>query len=166
MFPEDDYTPFGYLDNPHHTWKVHRSGVIRVNPPCGFGWLFPNAHTPIYRASLNVGMELDRQRLLFQEDWQQRRVRLTCPYHSKNLFRFQWQWHGMALQAEFFLVGENALVACIDIKNLEDQAVTGALLFQLSVYQEFRRTGLWDFGLTSRFDTQLNACTTQSFAEG
>ena len=28
-FPRDDYTPFGYLDNPWHSWALHRSGVLR-----------------------------------------------------------------------------------------------------------------------------------------
>lgn len=166
MFPEDDYTPFGYLDNPFHTWKLNRSGVIRVHPPCGFGWLFPNAHTPIYRASLNIGLEWNHQRLLFPDDWQQQQVRLTCPYHSKNLFRFQWQWQGVAVQVEFWLVAEDALTASIAIENPDDQSAAGALLFQLTVFQDFRRTGLWDFGLTSCFDAQSNCLTTKSFAEG
>ncbi len=59
MFPQNDFTPFGYLDNPFHTWKINRSGIVRVVPPCSFGWLFPNGQTPIYRSSLNVGIQVN-----------------------------------------------------------------------------------------------------------
>ena len=31
-FPIGDYTPFGYLDNPWHTWDLHPSGVFRSLP--------------------------------------------------------------------------------------------------------------------------------------
>src|ERR1035438_127367 len=40
-FPPSDYTPFGYLDNPWHTWDMHRSGVFRSLPGIGFGLYFP-----------------------------------------------------------------------------------------------------------------------------
>ncbi|HLZ62485.1 MAG TPA: hypothetical protein VKR06_36530 [Ktedonosporobacter sp.] len=28
MVPQDDFTPFGYLDNPYHFWKLNPSGVV------------------------------------------------------------------------------------------------------------------------------------------
>ncbi len=37
-FPQSDYTPFGYLDNPAHSAVMNPSGVIRTVPPLGFGW--------------------------------------------------------------------------------------------------------------------------------
>jgi len=37
-FPQSDYTPFGYLDNPYHTFVLNQSGLIRTVPPIGFGY--------------------------------------------------------------------------------------------------------------------------------
>src|SRR6266851_2071921 len=37
-FPQSDYAPFGYLDNPQHSAVLNRSGVIRTVPPLGFGY--------------------------------------------------------------------------------------------------------------------------------
>src|SRR5919108_2074115 len=30
-FPLSEYTPYGYLDNPFHSWNLHRSGVLRLS---------------------------------------------------------------------------------------------------------------------------------------
>jgi hypothetical protein len=40
-FPAGDYTPFGYLDNPWHTWNMHPSGVLRSLSGIGFGLYYP-----------------------------------------------------------------------------------------------------------------------------
>jgi hypothetical protein len=37
-FPIDKYTPFGYLDNPCHSFVLNRSGAIKSIPPLGFGF--------------------------------------------------------------------------------------------------------------------------------
>ncbi len=38
MIPRDDFTPFGYLDNPYHAWKLNPGGVLRSLEPLGMGW--------------------------------------------------------------------------------------------------------------------------------
>ncbi|MBZ5565285.1 MAG: hypothetical protein LAP13_23050, partial [Acidobacteriia bacterium] len=62
-FPAGSYTPFGYLDNPYHSWELHQSGVVRSVPPVGMGWYFPAgpggyfdySKNSIYRSMLRVG---------------------------------------------------------------------------------------------------------------
>src|SRR5215813_11625440 len=62
-FPLSDYTPFGYLDNPFHSWNLHRSGVIRSSPGVGFGFFYPAgpggyfdfAKNGVYEAHLRLG---------------------------------------------------------------------------------------------------------------
>lgn len=166
MFPLDNYTPYGYLDNPFHTWKLNRSGVIRVNPPCGFGWIFLNAHSQIYRSSLNVGFQFDNLRLLFLEDFTNHQISLKTSYHSKNLFRFDWYWQDIDFDVEFFLAEEHALAAKIGIHSLTNLSTRLSILLLQSVYLDYRKTGLWDFGLTGRYDEKLNAGIIKSFAEG
>jgi len=166
MFPQGEYTPFGYLDNPFHTWKLNRSGVIRVNPPCGFGWLFPNAQSPVYRAYLNVGIQFGNHQLLTEDDFKEKDVPLTCSYHSKNLFRFNWHWKNFDVMVEFFLADENVLPTNVEINLIDKKVADLSLLFLQSVYLNYRQTGLWDFGLTGRFDEITNSAIIKSFAEG
>jgi hypothetical protein len=166
MFPQNEYTPYGYLDNPFHTWKLNRSGVIRVNPPCGFGWLFPNAQSFIYRTSLNVGIQLGNHRLLTVNDFRDNGVHLICSYHTKNLFRFKWHWQNIDFSVEYFLADEHVLAANIDIHSSGKIPVNFSFLFLQSVYLDYLKTGLWDFGLTGRFDKKNNSAIIKSFAEG
>jgi len=166
MFPQDEYTPYGYLDNPFHTWKLHRSGVLQVNPPCGFGWIFPNAQTTIYRASLNIGFQFGNQRILSIRDFKNNSIHPNCCYHSKNLFRFNWQWRNIKFSAEFFLADEDILATIVEV-NVEEETNTDlCLLFLQSVYLDYQQTGLWDFGLTGRFDDSNSSIIIKSFAEG
>ena len=166
MFPRDNYTPFGYLDNPFHTWKLNRSGVIRVNPPCGFGWLFPNAHNPIYRAAFKIGIQFENQRLIFAEDFKNKEIPLICSYHSKNLFRFNWRWQNIDFSADFFLTDEHVLAANIELNCSKEISTNLSLIFLQSIFLDYRRTGLWDFGLTGRYNEEANALVIKSFAEG
>ena len=166
MFPEDDYTPYGYLDNPFHCWKLHRSGVVRVSPPCGFGWFFPNAEKPIYHSCLNVGFEIDGRRFLLPGEAQDETIQLTCSYHSKNLFRFHLHGRGVSGQIEFFLADENVLTAEMKVESGADSSQNISLLLIQSVQLNFRKSGLWDFGLTGNFHARGNYATVKSFAEG
>ena len=65
MAPPDDFTPFGYLDNPYHAWKLKPSGVLRSLEPLGMGWHIPNRGSYVnnqfqYTAHLNIGLEKRR----------------------------------------------------------------------------------------------------------
>ena len=65
MIPQDDFTPFGYLDNPYHSWKLNPSGVLRSMEPLGTGWHVPNLGSYVnnqfqYSAHLTIGLKKDR----------------------------------------------------------------------------------------------------------
>ncbi|MCU0644548.1 MAG: hypothetical protein MUC94_09830, partial [bacterium] len=166
MFPEDDYAPYGYLDNPFHCWKLNRSGVVRVSPPCGFGWIFPNAEQPIYHSCLNIGLEIEGRRFLLPGEAQDETMQLTCTYHSNNLFRFLLHGQGVSGQVEFFLVDENVLTTEIKIESGVELSQNISLMLIQSVQLNFRKSGLWDFGLTGKFHTRKNYAAIKSFAEG
>ena len=166
MFPENDYTPFGYLDNPFHTWKLNRSGVFRVSPPVGFEWLFPNANKPFLCSALNIGMKIDNQLVLLQPDWQNVSILLKSPYHSKNVFCFEWQWFDFSTRCEFFLADEKGLAVKIHIKRSTTANANVSVLLLQSVQLKYGKTGLWDFGLTGSVKKDLKSSTLKTFAEG
>jgi len=166
MFPENDYTPFGYLDNPYHTWKLNRSGIFRVSPPVGFEWLFPNAYKPFLSAALNIGLLVDGQMLLLLPDWQNFSITPQSPYHSKNVFRFSWQWQQFAVQCDFFLADEKGLATQVRVTRLSADAGAASVLLLSSVQLKYRQTGLWDFGLTSYVKDDHSTAVLKSFAEG
>lgn len=166
MFPENDYTPFGYLDNPFHTWKLNRSGVFRVSPPVGFEWLLPNSLKPFLKTSINIGLHIENQVLLLQPDWQNLSVPLTSPYHSKNLFAFSWQWHDFSACCEFFLADEKGLAFKVNIQKSKETKSELSLLLLHSVQLKYRQTNLWDFGLTGSMKNDLKTSVLKSFAEG
>ncbi|HEX2916119.1 MAG TPA: trehalase family glycosidase [Chloroflexia bacterium] len=94
MFPLDNYTPHGYLDNPAHAWKAGPGGVLRSRPAIGMGWHYPSyAHaynrTWYYRAFLQLGFGLANGRwLLDGQDFRQAGLELYSDYHSKNWLSF------------------------------------------------------------------------------
>src|SRR6185437_14223350 len=87
-FPASDYTPFGYLDNPWHTWDLHRSGVFRSLPGIGFGLYYPagpggyfDYHgNGIYAAELALGFRIGQRTLLGHADF--RSGQLSSPRRS------------------------------------------------------------------------------------
>ncbi|MFZ5518311.1 MAG: MGH1-like glycoside hydrolase domain-containing protein [Candidatus Zhuqueibacterota bacterium] len=166
MFPENDYTPFGYLDNPFHTWKLNRSGIFRVSPPVGFEWLFPNAYKPFLSAALNIGLLIDSRILLLPSDWQNFSISPRSPYHSKNVFRFTWQWQQFNVECDFFLADEKGLAAQLRVTRASASAGAASVLLLSSVQLKYRQTGLWDFGLTGSVKDDHSTAVLKSFAEG
>jgi len=64
MIPHDDFTPYGYLDNPYHSWKLNPSGVLRSIPSLGMGWHVPNMESYVlnqfqYTAHLTIGLNIN-----------------------------------------------------------------------------------------------------------
>jgi hypothetical protein len=145
-FPEDRYTPHGYLDNPGHAWRVSRSGVVRSlgEGRIGFAWHYPNWPGPygkrwIYSASLEIEIEGTGE--------------LWCEHHTKELFRFR---RGDAA-VELF-VDDDALIAI---------AESGAPIAARATYRrQLGISGDWDFGLLARQDDASGAGHLAVYAEG
>jgi hypothetical protein len=170
-FPRSDYTPFGYLDNPWHTWNLHQSGVLRSLPGIGFGLYYPAgpggyfdyARNGVYVAELALGFRIGERILRAPEDF--RAGQLVSPYHSKNIFCYAFEEDGIHVAVSFFQVNEDALAAQIQI------AAEAARTRQIEVLaaHTYRLGGSqwWGGdGLAGDFDVPSDTLWTRSFAAG
>ncbi len=170
-FPTDDYTPHGYLDNPHHTMRLNPSGVLRSRPAVGFGWwvrAYGRGYGKIfsYAAHLNVGIRLGSTVLLTPEDFERAGVRLSSPYHSKNLFAYALELDGVRVNVRFLLEEENVLAALVEMDN-STAAPLECRLFGLVHYRRRLDTsGYWEEGLTARYEPEAEMLTARAFSEG
>ncbi|HZT74635.1 MAG TPA: hypothetical protein VE996_13385 [Terriglobales bacterium] len=151
-WPEDAYTPFGYLDNPFHTWDLHRSGNLRSAPAIGFGFYYPAGpggyfdfqHDAIYQALLRLGFVLDGRLFFDSEDFAP--DQLTAPHHSHLLFTYAFTAGDCAAQATFLQVGEDTLAARVRLRNRAGSAKTLEVLavadFQHGAADWWGRDGL------------------------
>ena len=168
-FPLSDYTPYGYLDNPFHSWNLHRSGVLRSSPGIGFGFYFPAgpggyfdfAKNGVYEAHLRLGFRINGRQFWSPEDF--RPEQLTSPYHSKNLFTFAFAEEGTRVESTFLQVGENALAARVAVQSLQPQSV------QLMAVLDCKLGGAawWGRdGLVGSYDQTNDSVSIRSFAAG
>jgi len=131
MFPLDRYTPHGYLDNPRHAWRTHRSGVLRCDGEIGFTWHAPSYPGPYgrrwtYQAGLQVNVGSGQT---------------YVEHHSTRLFRFR----RAGASVEMWLDGD-ALLARVE-------APQGTRLTARAHYRrQLGAGGDWDFGLLARQD--------------
>ena len=94
-FPRGDYTPFGYLDNPWHTWDTHRSGVLRSLPGIGFGLYYPAGpggyfdfkHSEVYEAQLALGFQIGGRNFREPEDFAPGQLHVACSRASIPISR-------------------------------------------------------------------------------
>ena len=168
-FPLGDYTPFGYLDNPFHSWNLHRSGILRSSPGVGFGFYFPAgpggyfdfAKNGVYECHLRLGFLINERQLWTPEDFGP--GQLSSPYHSKNLFTYAFTEQGTRMESTFFLVGEDALVARVTIDGATPQSI------KLMAVLDCRLGGAawWGRdGLTGNYDPANDSLWIRSFAAG
>jgi hypothetical protein len=130
QFPPGSYTPYGYLDNPYHTWDLHPSGVLRSVPPLGMGWYFPTGpggyfdyrKNSVYRAILRLGFRIGDRVLFDADDFRVAGCKISSSHHSKNLLRLDFAVSQLSISASFFLVGENTLVCDLRLQNSSDAA--------------------------------------------
>src|SRR5579884_695128 len=155
--PRDDFPPFGYLDNPWHSWKLNPSGVLRSRPPCGMGWHFPNygsygRNQFSYRAHLHAGIEAAGVRLLAPGDFRRARVAVGCHLHTKSRLRDAWTHPaGVRVAATYFLIAEDALGCQIELARDETGSAEESLVVRLWLAQEVAHnpaaSRLWEHGL-------------------
>jgi len=111
-FPEDDYTPHGYLDNPYDggPWVgLEAGGVIRSVPGCGFGWFQPETGFG-NDGYLHVGVETGNLRLLESSDFAAAGVPLVSRYHSSRVQSFDFQLADARVSLIFLRRGRDALL--------------------------------------------------------
>ncbi len=160
MFPQDNYTPHGYLDNPAHAWKAGPGGVLRSRPAIGIGWHYPSfahAYNSVwhYRANLQLAFQLpDGHWLLDSQDFEQAGIKLYSDYHSKNWLSFVFEGpEGFRARIIFYLAERekaDAIGALVQIRNRGATNHKGRFLAILD-YERQAGQGLdWVSGLYAR----------------
>ncbi len=170
-FPPGDYSPFGYLDNPWHTWDLHPSGVLRSLPGIGFGLYFPAGpggyfdykRNNVYAAELALGVRVGPRTYLDPSDYQP--GQLTAIHHTKNLLACHFKDGDVEVECAFFQVTEDALAAEVRLANhgRENQYVD---ILASHTYQLGGSQWWGGDGITGGFDGDSGMVWTRSFAAG
>jgi hypothetical protein len=135
-FPQSDYTPFGYLDNPAHSAVLDRSGVIRSVPPLGFGFWAREMPWPYglgalravnYLSLLHLSFSMDGVHLITGGDFSANHIAVISRYHTKNLFSYDWEYQSLGVSIRYFLATPDALVAIVSVHNSGNSARTLAV---------------------------------------
>ena len=173
VFPQSDYTPFGYLDNPHHTFLV-RSGIIRSVPPLGFGYWCRRMPWPYgagaqreinYLSFLHLSINQDGVRFHSSEDFEANGVKLVSNYHSKNIMSYDWRFNGLVFSAKYFHPIENAIICEISVKNITSNK-RKVTLHATNIYGFPERRWWGSDGVTSFYNQEADAGISKIWAYG
>ncbi|HET8843176.1 MAG TPA: hypothetical protein VFN35_17070, partial [Ktedonobacteraceae bacterium] len=153
MVPHDDFTPYGYLDNPYHSWKLNPSGVLRSLTPLGMGWHVPNLGSYVnnqfqYTAHLTIGIRINDLLLITPEDFQMHRCTITSSLHTKNRFTYicRIPQYDLTLNVSYFLVQEHALGCVVEIASeLEYPLPVTCYIIHLHTHNP-HTSRLWEHG--------------------
>jgi len=172
-FPAGSYTPFGYLDNPYHSWALHPSGVLRSVPPVGMGLYFPAGpggyfdyrKNSVYRSILRLGFRIGDRVLFEEDDFRAAGFKISASHHSKNLLRLDFAVSNLSISASFFLVGENTLACDLSLRNSGDSAQD---VHAFAVQRmELGASSWWGRdGISGSFDEHDQHSILRSFAAG
>jgi hypothetical protein len=156
MFPTDDYTPHGYLDNPAHSWALHPSGVLRSLAPIGMGWHVPNygsygRNQFRYSAHLLAGLRVGGRVYFTKEDFASQGITLRGGRPSRHIFGVDFQigdtgiWSG----ASFFLADEDTLGCIWSLENPYDADLEAECLLAMRFVYNPATTRRWVQGLVA-----------------
>jgi hypothetical protein len=172
-FPNGSYTPFGYLDNPYHTWDLHRSGILRSVLPLGMGLYFPAGpggyfdyrRDSVYRSIFRLGFRFGDKVLFETDDFDAAGIKITASHHSKNLLRLDFAVPPISVSAGFFLIGEDTLACDLSVKNSgaspQDIQIFGVQRLELGGSSWWGRDGI-----SGSFDEHDQHSMLRSFAAG
>lgn len=166
MFPSDEYTPHGYLDNPAHSWALHPSGVLRSLAPVGMGWYVPNygsygRNQFRYSAHLMAGLRVGGRVYFTKEDFARQGITLSGGRPSRHIFGIDFQigetgiWSGAA----FFLADEDALGCIWSLVNPSDADLEAECLLAMRFVYNPATTRRWVQGLVAWEEGILNEST-------
>ena len=158
QFPEGKYVPFGYIDNPWHSYVYNRSGIIRSVPPVGMGYWTTNMPFPYasrmtrqvnYLSFLHLGFTMNEKSLLNADDYND--CDLHSSYHTKNVMRYDWNWEGVSFSASWYLIDEHALACRLEMKNTTAQSKN--ITTHVTHEYGYIERGWWgSSGITSAYD--------------
>jgi hypothetical protein len=110
-----DFTPFGYLSNPSHrarAWGDTEGGNLRsASDYLGVEWAYPVGRDATSRAGIGLEAGSLRTRADFAA------VGYRCHHHSSLVFGCEWKLDGVAVEAMFFLAGDDSLCARLTATN-------------------------------------------------
>lgn len=173
-FPPGDYTPFGYLDNPHHSMVLNRSGMLRSVPPLGFAlWLrsfkgaYGNGHRGHvnYVSQLQLGIATDDLRLVTAADFEAAGIRLVSKYHTKHVLSYDFAHGPLTFSLRYYLARENTLACQIEVANSGD-AARDVYLHAAHIYGQWEQRWWGADGLGYRYNANADAAVTAIWAYG
>lgn len=161
MVPHDDFTPHGYLDNPHHSWKLNPSGVLRSLPPLGMGWHVPNLGSYVrnqfqYTTHLMLGMKIYESVLVTVDDFRRQKCVITSQLHTKSRFEYTCivPKYSLTLTARYLLVQEHAL-GCILTLSTTSTVPLPVTCYLIHLHTHNPHTSrLWEHGLYALQDRE------------
>ncbi|HEY7209986.1 MAG TPA: trehalase family glycosidase [Bryobacteraceae bacterium] len=170
-FPKDDYTPFGYLDNPWHSWDLNPSGVLRSVPGIGMAWYYPAGpggyfnykQNNVYALELSLGFLIDGKRYLLPEDFGE--GALTSPHHSKNVLSFLFRAADVECLSTFTQVDEHAMAAIVRVTN-HSSARHSVRLLARHTYRLGGAVWWGRDGLAGSVEPETESVSIHSFAAG
>ena len=170
-FPAGDYTPFGYLDNPWHTWNMHPSGVFRSLAGIGFGLYYPAGpggyfdyhRNGIYSAELALGFRIGGRTWMDTSDFEQ--GQLTAKHHTKNLLIYGCKTGDVQVECAFFQVNEDALAMELRLINESAESQTVDVL-ALHKYELGGSQWWGGDGISGGYAEDSGCLWTHSFAAG
>ena len=172
-FPAGSYTPFGYLDNPYHSWALNPSGVLRSVPPLGMGLYYPagpggyfdyNANS-IYRSILRIGFRIDGRLYYEESDFTHGAVALTASHHSKNILTLDVKIPPLKISAAFFQLDEHILACTLSLRS-DSASDVEATVFAVQRL-ELGASEWWGRdGIAGSYDQERDCVLLRSFAAG
>jgi len=172
-FPESNYTPFGYIDNPYHSFIANRSGAIRAVEPMGYGYWCRGMGFPYgggverelsYLSLLQLGVNVDGTSLADSRDFKKNGVSIVSKYHTKTMMSYDWQFQGLTFSAKYFLPMEHCLSSLVELKN-EAQSEKTITIHATNIYGWPR--GWWGSdGFTASYKDKADVALCKVWAYG
>lgn len=116
IFPVQEYAPFGYLDNPNHSFVFNKSGILRSVPPLGFGFWARMMPWPYgdgalrevnYLSFLHLSLEIDGICLHQREDFDDHGIELSSKYHTKNVMSYDWELKDLNCRIQYLFTADD-----------------------------------------------------------
>jgi|LSQX01.3.fsa_nt_gb hypothetical protein len=127
LFPQGDYTPYGYLQNPYHVARSYQDttgGNIRTPQDLvGIGWVYPTERVQYQEAALGFGLTVDGQTILTRDQFL--KTGYVSRYHSAQILTYNTAFAGVEIHITHWLGDADSLVQVVELKNESDTVHDG-----------------------------------------
>lgn len=121
-FPEKNYTPFGYIQNPYHqcdeTYYDAHGGILRTdNEFAGLGWYYPWIKNPTWYTTTGFGVIVDGEPIISRKELTTQG--LYSKYHSTHILSYNLKLQDqIELEERYWLTAENQLSCRLNFANI------------------------------------------------